>query len=204
MNRYGPSIISIIFILSILFFPVCPAMAGLVNGDFSQDPPGTGWSYSSSGVDVYSDSTAWDGNGLAVLYTYNESEATVSELSQDNVFLLPGETQMLFDIVMYKSQDTPETDTFRAIFGTQVYILRTSDFTGPVFSDTIVFDLSGLSAGPYTLTFQLENEYDCVETSVLIDNVQFSPVPVPGAFLLAAIGMFSAATSRKLRTQISE
>lgn len=193
MNKFNHGLILIIFILSILQISTCPVMAGLVNGDFSQDPPGLGWTYSSTGVDVFSDSTA--GNGFAALYADFEEEASVSELSQGNIFLLPGETQLIFDLIMYKSEGTPETDTFTAMFGLEEYTLLSSDFSGNEFRDTIVFDLTGLPSGPYTLYFSLGNEPDGISTSVLIDNIQF--VPVPGAFLLAAIGLFSTAVSRK-------
>ncbi len=197
MNKLQSAFISIIVILSILFFPACPAMALITNGDFSQDPPGFGWAFSSTGVDVFSDSTAWDDNGLASLYADFEEEASLSELYQENVFLLPGESQLIFDLIMYKSEGTPETDTFTAMFGLEKYTLLSSDFVGTEYSETVAFDVTGWASGPYTLTFQLENEPDGISTSVLIDNVQF--VPVPGAFLLAAIGMFSAVTSRKLK-----
>jgi hypothetical protein len=197
MSKFNHALILVVFILSILVFSACPVLAGLVNGDFSQDPPGTGWNYSSSGADVYSDATAWNGNGYADLYTYDEGIAATSVLYQDNIFLLPGETQLSFDIDVYKSGDIEETDTFTATFGSKQYTLQTSDFSGSSFIDTIVFDLTGMSSGPYTMHFQLENEPDDIYTSVYIDNVQF--IPAPGAFLLAVIGIFSTATSRKLK-----
>ncbi len=193
MNKLQSAFISIIFILSVLFFPACLAMAGITNGDFSQDPPGYGWTFSSTGVDVFSDSTA--GNGFAALYVDFEEEASISELSQGNIFLLPGDTQLLFDIIMYKSEGTPETDTFTATFGPEQYTLLSSDFVGNEYSETVAFDVTGWATGPYTLSFQLENEPDGILTSVLVDNVQF--IPVPGAFLLTAIGLVSTAASRK-------
>ncbi len=195
MNKLQSAFISTIFILSVLCFSICPAMAGITNGDFSQDPPGFGWVFSSSGVDVFSDSTAWNSNGFAALYTDFEEEASVSELSQENIFLLPGETQLIFDIIMYKSGGTPETDIFTATFGPEQYTLLSSDFVGTEYSETVVFDVTVWASVPYSLTFQLENNPDGILTSVLIDNVQF--IPTPSAFLLAAIGLFSTAVSRK-------
>ena len=202
MNKLQYAFILIIFIISVLCFSTCPAMAGITNGDFSQDPPGYGWTFSSTGVDVFSDSTAWNNNGFAALYADFEEEASVSELSQENIFLLPGDTQLIFDLIMYKSEGTPETDTFTATFGPEQYILLSSDFVGNEYSETVAFDVTGWATGPYTLTFQLENEPDDILTSVLIDNVKF--IPAPGALLLAAVGLFSTATSRKLKTKISE
>ncbi len=196
MNKSKYVFISVIFILSILHFSTHTAMADIINGFFT-DPPGPEWTYSSEGVDVYSDSTA-GGDGYAELYTVQETEASVSDLYQDNIFLLTGETQLLFDVIMKKSvAGAPQTDTFTAIFGSEQYTLLSSDFIGNEYSETVVFDLTGWASGPYTLSFQLENEWDYISTSVEIDNIRF--VPVPGAFLLAAIGLLSSAASRKLK-----
>lgn len=191
--RYG--CISVIFVLLILHFSSCPVAAAITNGDFSQNPPGYGWTYEIA--DVYSDSTAWDGNGLAVLRPDFEEETSLSKLYQDNIFLLPNEIQLLFDIAMYKSEDGGETDIFTAMFGTEQYTLQSSDFSGDSYTETVVFDLTGWAAGPYVLSFQLENNPDGIFTSVLIDNVQL--IPAPGAFLLTIIGIFSASASRKLK-----
>ena len=197
MNKLQYAFILIVSAFPVLCFPMTSLPSGIINGDFSQDPPGYGWSFSDEGVDLFSDSTAWNNNGLGVLFTFNESEPNVSELYQDNILLQPGDTQMIFDLVMYKSVEGGETDIFTATFGTVQYTLLASDFAGTEYSQTVVMNLSSLTSGAYNLSFQLENDPDGIETTVLIDNVQF--IPAPGALLLGIIGIFSTAASRKLK-----
>lgn len=184
-------------VFSLFFFSSQPVFAGITNGDFSQDPNGSGWTLSNSYV--YSDSEA-GGNGIAVLLSDYEE----STLTQYGIFLLPNETQLMFDVVMYSSIGG-ETDTFTATFSNGLYSdsrsISSSSISSSVHSETIIIDLTGWNSGldpfsPYTLSFQLANQLDDdIITYVLIDNVKF--VPAPGAFLLAAIGLFSTAASRK-------
>lgn len=195
MSRSKSAIVSIVFIFIVMYFSTQPVMAGIVNGNFSQDPPGLGWNYSNA--DVFSDITSWNGNGYAILQPYMEEEASVSELYQENIFLPPNATQLLFDIEMVIGEEIHETDVFTASFGTRQYTLASSDLSGFDYSETVIFDLTGFATGPFTLSFQLVNEPDGVLTTVAIDNIQF--VPAPGAFILAIIGLFSAAASRKLK-----
>jgi hypothetical protein len=195
MDKSKYVLLAFVFIISLLYFQSGSVMASITNGDFSQDPPGIGWIFSNT--DVYSDSTAWDGNGNAVLLPEDEEQASLSELYQDNIFLLPGETGLSFDILMYKDAGPDETDIFTASFGTFQYILKSSDISGSLYEETIVVDLTGWAPGPYTLSFQLDNDPDGIFTAVTVDNVKF--IPAPGGLVLVMIGTFVLRKSRLIK-----
>ena len=204
------AVVVIVLLQQILAQPVL-ADIGITNGDFSQDS--LGWTLSENNAFVGSD-TPTGGNVRGVLLSENDDSYSVSYLYQNNIEIPLGATQLLFDFTMNKTiPETGDTDYFKAMFGIDfddtttppsLNVLRsfsksTHDFSGTTDSGTGILDLAGLSSGPYTLYFQLENNPDGFITSVLIDNVRFAPVPVPSAFLLAVIGMFSAAASKKLK-----
>ena len=193
ISIFKSALFPVIFVFLIICFSTCPARALITNGYFSDDPPGTGWTYSYA--EISSDITDYYGNGIAYLRPDFEDEASISEVYQNNIFLSSNDTQLLFDIIMYKSKVGGDTDTFTATFGTKDYTLLSSGISGSEYKETVVFDLTGWTSGPYNLNFQLDNVPDGIFTSVLVDNVHF--IPAPGAFLLAAIGLFSTAASRK-------
>ena len=186
-------VISVFLLLLILAEPLT---AAITNGYFSDDPPGTGWTFGSN-IDVTSDSTAYDGNGLAVLRPDDEEEDSTSHIYQDNIFLLPSETTLSFDITMYKSDSGGDTDVFTASFGTHQYTLSSSDITGTFYEETITFDLTGWASGPYVLSFQLVNDPDDIFTAVGVDNVTL--IPAPGALILTVIGASLTGLLRKTK-----
>jgi len=191
-SKYAFFTVISIFLLSLI--PVESLMAAITNGYFSDDPPGTGWTFGSN-IEVTSDSTAFDDNGLAVLRPDDETEDSTSHIYQDNIFLLPAETKLSFDITMYKSDSGGDTDVFTASFGTHQYTLSSSDITGTFYEETVTFDLTGWASGPYVLSFQLVNDPDEIFTAVGVDNVTL--IPAPGALILTAIGASLAGLLRK-------
>ena len=207
MNKSKYALISVIFILSILHFSTGSVMAGIINGDFSLENSGE-WvtDYGSGSVKVLSDSNPYsEGNGFAVLYTDYEDESSVSILYQEDIDLSdlsPDQTQLSFDIEMSKPGGITETDIFTAILATGTHdslnILKSYSLASSVLEDeytyfkTVFFDLTDLMlSDTYTLYFQLENVPDGIDTSVIIDNIQF--VPVPNTLLLGILGLFSIA-----------
>ena len=185
MDKSQNAFFPLISVFLLLLISTEPLTAAITNGFFSDDPPGVGWTFGAN-IDVTSDSTAYDGNGLAVLRPDDETEASTSHIYQDNIFLLPAETILSFDITMYKSDLGGDTDEFTASFGTHQYTLSSSDIAGTFYEETITFDLTGWAPGPYTLSFQLINDPDDIFTAVGVDNVTL--IPAPGALILAAIG----------------
>ncbi len=185
MDKSQNAFFLLISVFLLLLISTEPLMAAITNGYFSNDSPGVGWTFGSN-VDVTSDSTALDGNGIAVLRPDDETEDSTSHIYQDNIFLLPAERMLSFDIAMYKTDFGGDTDEFTASFGTHQYTLSSSDITGTFYEETVTFDLTGWSPGPYNLSFQLVNDPDNIFTAVGVDNVNL--IPAPGAFMLAVIG----------------
>ena len=155
-----------------------PLLAGITNGDFSGGL--SGWT-ASENVIYY--------DGWAVLRVDDEQELSYSTLSQDGISLLPSDRWLSFDFVMAKSEAGGETDIFTAAFGTHLWTWEASDIVGDTYSETVSLDLAGWAPGPYELLFELTNVPDGISTSVAIDNVQISVVPVPGAVALGSLGV---------------
>lgn len=197
MDKSKYVLFTTISIFVLLLIPAEPLTAAITNGYFSDDSPGTGWTFGSNNIEVTSDSTAYDGNGMVSLRPDEESESSTSIISQDNIFLLPTETTLSFDITMFKSEIGGDTDVFTATFGSHQYTLDSSDITGTLYEKTVTFDLTGWASGPYVLTFQLVNEPDDIFTAVGVDNVTL--IPAPGALILTAIGASLAGVIKKSR-----
>jgi len=166
-----------------------PALAGITNGFFSDDPAGVEWTYGDN-VSVTSDSTAWDGKGKAVLILDDadkEDVYCVGILSQDGITLSPTDFTLSFDMIMAQSTPNGETDTFSVSFGSYAQTWDSADVT-----QTVTIALSGWATGPgteYELRFELTNNADGILTSVIIDNVEITPIPTPSAILLGSIGV---------------
>ena len=192
-SKYAFLTVISVFLLSLI--PDESLTAAITNGYFSDDPPRTGWTFGSNNIEVTSDSTAYDENGLAVLRPDDETEDSTSLIYQDNIFLLPSETTLSFDITMYKSDSGGDTDVFTASFGTHQYTLSSSDITGAFYEETVTFDLTGWASGPYVLSFQLVNDPDDIFTAVGVDNVTL--IPAPGALILTVIGASLTGLLRK-------
>lgn len=197
MDKSKYFIFTAISVIVLSLIPAEPLVAAITNGYFSDDPPGTGWTFGSSNIEVTSDSTAWDGNGMASLRPDEESEDSTSLIYQNNIFLLPTETILSFDITMFKSNVGGDSDVFTASFGSHQYTLNSSDITGTFYEETVTFDLTGWASGPYVLTFQLVNDPDDIFTAVGVDNVTL--IPAPGALILTAIGASLAGAIKKSR-----
>ena len=195
MDKSKYAFLTVISVFMLSLIPAKPLTAAITNGYFSDDPPGTGWTFGSNNIDVTSDNTAYDENGLAVLRPDDESEDSTSLIYQDNIFLLPSETTLSFDITMYKSDTGGDTDEFTASFGMHQYTLSSSDITGTFYEETVTFDLTGWASGPYDLSFQLVNDSDDIFTAVGVDNVTL--IPAPGALILTAIGVSLTGLLRK-------
>lgn len=178
-----------------------PVAAGITNGDFSLDPPGAGWTFGAENIDVSSDATAFDGNGMAVLRPDDEEEPSVSTLSQAGITLLPTDLLLSFDMTMTVTDTIGETDVFTVAFGSFTYTLASSDLTDDSYSETVTVDLAGWVPGPYTLAFDLSNVPDGIFTAVEIDNVTLGEskvvIPAPGALTLALIGIAAIAHRRR-------
>ncbi len=195
MDKSQNAFFLLIFVFVLLLITTEPLTASITNGYFSNDQPGTGWTFGLNNIDVTSDSTAYDYNGIAVLRPDDESEPSTSYIYQDNIFLLPTETMLSFDITMFKSDLGGDTDEFTATFGAHQYTLSSSDITGTFYEETVTFDLTGWAPGPYTLSFQLANDPDEIFTAVGVDNVNL--IPAPGALILAVIGASFVSLFRK-------
>lgn len=153
-------VVSVAFLLSAT---PC-SYAALTNGDFSDDPPGVPWTFVLDNIEVTSDSTALDGNGKVVLRPDDEGVESWSTISQENIFLLPGENVLSFDLTMERSQVGHETDAFSATFGGNTFYTLLSSSIGfdLLYSETVLLDVSGWAPGPYVLVFELYNDPDWI------------------------------------------
>jgi len=189
--------------VAVLIATTQPALSCITNGNFAQDPPGTGWSYGNNNVSVDSDSTAGDGNGKAILRPDNEDVQSLSWLSQG--IGLEGNYILSFDMVMEKSIIGGETDTFTATFADKSYTKESSELDefDTQYAETVTFVLYGLEQANYTLLFKLDNQPDGIFTRVILDNVILSQgppmVPVPGALLLGGLGSALVVLMKKTR-----
>ena len=194
MGKFNYPFFRILSIFLYLLLLTQPLTAGITNGYFSDDEPGTGWKFGTENIYVTSDTTAGDGNGKATLRPDDESELSISSIIQTNIFLQPTDQTLSFDIFMSKYNLGGETDIFTATFGSEQYTKLSSSLTGSTYSETVTFDLTGWATGPsnpYTLSFQLENYPDNIFTSVTVDNVELIAIPAPGALLLVLVGTSS-------------
>jgi hypothetical protein len=177
-----------------------PILADITNGDFSADPPLWGW--------TVSDETFVYEYGDRAFLTVEEWSS--STLSQDEIKLESSDKWLSFEFEMIGGSD--ETDEFTAAFGPSgtspnpFYIFRSDDprFDGDSYLETVTFPLTDLDTGPshkYKLLFTLTNIHpDDTTSSVAIDNVRLSPVPVPGAVVLGSLGLsFSGWLLRRRR-----
>lgn len=160
-------------------------LADITNGHFSEDLS-SGWSWTPIENVFYDSDNHW-----AVLRVDDEEDGSVTTLSQDVISLQTSDKWLLsFDFVMATSEPGSETDEFTASFGTY-----RDTWKAPVIFGSypemvsVVLDVAEWDPGPYELVFELTNETDGILTSVTIDNVQLSPVPVPGAVVLGSLGV---------------
>ena len=182
-----------------------PLLADITNGNFSADPPLLGWT-------VSDETFVYECDGRAFLTV---EELSSSTLSQDSIYLDPDSDKWLsFEFEMIGGSN--ETDEFTATFGpsgsspspSPFYIFSSDDsrFDGDSYSETVMFYLADLPTGSsykYELLFTLTNlDLGPLDTtsSVAIDNVRLSAVPVPGAVVLGSIGLsFSGWLLRRRR-----
>lgn len=77
-------------------------------------------------------------------------------------------------------------------------------FADSTASGTLSFDLSGLVGTTLGLEFQLNSlDYD-PDSMVTISNVQLNPVPIPGALLLAGLGIGTSISVLRKRRRLPE
>ncbi len=202
MEKFNYASLWILSIFLFLLLTTQPLTAGITNGYFSDDPPGTGWTFGMENIFVTSDTTPWVGNGAATLRPDDESESSISSIIQNNIILQPTDQTLSFDIFMSKYELGGETDIFTATFGSEQYTKLSSSLTGSTYSETVTFDLTGWATGPsnpYTLSFQLENDPDNIFTSVTIDNVEITAIPAPGALILVLVGTSSVISLKRTK-----
>lgn len=184
----------------ILILMAGPVFGQVTNGDFSAGL--TGWSTSGP---------VSDGGGFALL----TEDPTFWQTSLTQQIVVPPETLSLsFEYELLSTPDGtsgyPVPDWFTASLldpSTNAPILNTSGVTDyfyqarggyPDFDPSIVsllgnrvtLDLSSVAAGTDALlAFDLWGGDDGFATSVAIDNVEFTVVPLPGAVLLGTVGL---------------
>ena len=187
---------------AVMAVPTASAGLSLQNGDFSSGL--TAWTVEYGSVT--------DGGGFAL---FQEDPAFLtSTLSQQ--FTIPaGATQLSFDVLM-SAAPGGDTDPFVAPDAFTASLLNPltldplvfnsgySDFfymdnTGgletiaAVSGSMVALDVSGLAGLDAYLVFNLVAGEDGMTTTVNLDNVNVSVVPLPGALLLGLLGITSAA-----------
>lgn len=185
-----------------LWLSTQPVRADLMNGTF--DTGLSGWSITSGIVQH----ALAGGDGKARFVQDDNNFDPSSTLSQPFT-LNPGSLTLSFERQMQSIFVGGETDTFTAslldsignplvaIAGeTHFYSLDSAGAehtaaTGvSVFGNTVSLDVSSWANSNVTLVFSLAHDYtDALQTSVLVDNVAVSVVPVPGAGVLAGLGL---------------
>lgn len=176
-----------------------PALADLSNGTFDTDL--SGWTVAPSGSVIWDSGTALflqDDPGLPTPYT----NSTMSQMFS----LDPLSLMLSLDVTMIvEEEDTEppggETDTFTATLLDQSnqpvnpvsgqdyfdFIEGTAEGTFP---HIFTVDVSGVAGQNVKLILDLEHDYDDdLTTSVSVDNVNVSLVPVPGALVLGSLGL---------------
>lgn len=195
----------LLVLLAVLLGLTVSARADLSNGDFELG--GTDWTPEGD-VFFWKDIPDYPGNGTAVLWEnldYGETDADgdfdCSSISQ-GFSRLATETELHFDFTM-TGPDT-ETDYFQLVLNDVPFLIASTAM--PALNDGnrhhVVQDISGLGiADLHTLMFRLKGYDDNdVTTTVEIDNVQLSVVPVPGAFLLGCLGLSCAGWRLRRKT----
>lgn len=189
-----------------------PALADVTNGTFDTDL--SGWNVE-SGVVLHE---LVGGDGKALFKQDDDDEDPSSILSQPFT-LDPLSLTLSFDREM-ESFVPGETDTFTASlldssdnplvsYSGETYFYSLNSQSPPieetatgvtVTGNTVSLDVSSWAGDDVKLLFALEHEYDDQFTSVLVDNVSVSLVPVPGAFVLGSLGLcFAGWRFRKRR-----
>ena len=182
---------------------VQPALADLVNGDFSEDftgntDPALGWAVTTGPVD-WAD---WSVDAPAAFF--RPDGAAASSTLRQWITVDPGFSMLSFDVLMETEFVDYETDVFTAFLDTmELYTLSSSDLISDdvsQFEDTVICDVSSfVGLGSFELVFNLAHDNTDGETTVLLDNVAL--VPVPGAVVLGGLGLSLAGWRlRKRRT----
>ena len=170
---------------------VQPALADLVNGDFSEDftgntDPALGWAVTTGPVD-WAD---WSVDAPAAFF--RPDGAAASSTLRQWITVDPGFSMLSFDVLMETEFVDYETDVFTAFLDTmELYTLSSSDLISDdvsQFEDTVICDVSSfVGLGSFELVFNLAHDNTDGETTVLLDNVAL--VPVPGAVVLGGLGL---------------
>jgi hypothetical protein len=175
-------------------------MTELTNGTFDSDL--SGWYDSTTGV-------IWDagtGDGYAL---FSEVTGATSFLWQD--FDLPAGAQELSFEINFTSEGGPgpvDTDNFDALLYRgmsieELYSINNSlayGQTGWTSGDMVVaWDVSSLAGQNVRLAFELHGDEDGYDTTVKLDNVKVSIIPVPGAIVLGCIGAGLVGVFRRAR-----
>jgi len=185
------------------------ARADLVNGQFTSDL--------SEWIVDPEDSVLWEDGAAQFLQDDPENLLLYSNSTLSQEFTLNSQSLILsFYFKMNLEEITDdgngeaETDIFTATLGGTTFYTRSSDdffddeglLLFEEFEKTVTHDVSGLTPGLVNLVFELEHDYDDDwMTTVLLDHVEISVIPVPGAVLLGAIGLaFSSWKLRRRRT----
>ena len=196
--------------VSIVFLLVSTqsAQSGLTNGDFSD---GLLYPWVASGNVTY------DEEAEAALFSEME-DGTPSTLSQQFTLEL-GSLTLSFEMLMETVVEEPETDRFTAslldssdnplfpVLGeTYFYSLSSANHeeTGEgvsVIDDRVSLDdVTSLGGEQVKLVFGLFPDDDDFETTVILDNVEVSVIPAPGAILLGSIGVGLVGWLKRRRT----
>lgn len=112
-----------------------------------------------------------------------------------------------------EGDDGAETDTFTATLwdeaGQAVDPVSGQDYfdwidgsASGFFSKIFSVDVSGLIGQDVELILDLHHEDDGLETTVLIEEVEISFVPVPGAFVLGSLGLSLASWRLRKRRSL--
>ena len=196
MNRCGRNVTSTFVVLTVLLFfsGFNSAHAGLIDlNDFFADPTVT---VSSDGSTATFTEDPW----LTTVLLSNDPAGPWFPPDPEVIFAEIGGVGQILSFNFNFNEPASNDDEFGAF----VIDAATGDSVGSAFefftnvtsSGTVSFDLSSLSgtlSEPLGLQFQL-NSFDMSLTSSLeVSNVELVPVPVPGAVLLAGLGLVTSA-----------
>ncbi|MGE5297219.1 MAG: hypothetical protein ACM3VT_20545 [Solirubrobacterales bacterium] len=215
MKGSTPAFRTVFTALSILAVCATCSQAYLVtNGDFSSDILYPTGDITSNWLTEDSPAVFWQSDEQNVLFTFLGDDDPAGLTLVQRVSLNPGTYTLSFDYTFDSTipdiEEPPESDNFFAIAeptfgGTATSKIATNS------GETTSFTQEGegrltfttTAAGEVLLTFLLSRDTaipQSVATTVCLDNVQLSIVPVPGAAILGGLGLVYSGLRLRRRT----